>query len=78
MHIRLSLLSEQDFVIQLESQLKNHVGYSLLSKPRYLKARFFWKKKCQVTQQYTTEREDGGKPEQTHITRPEVMHDGGW
>lgn len=36
MHFRLSLLSEQEFVIQLESQLKNRVGYSLLDKPRCL------------------------------------------
>lgn len=36
MHIRLSQLSEEDFIIQLESELKNHVGYRLLDKPREL------------------------------------------
>jgi len=34
MHIRLSLMNEHEFVIQLESQLKNLAGYSLLDKPR--------------------------------------------
>lgn len=36
MHIRLSQLSEDDFLIQLESELKNHVSYRLLDKPRDL------------------------------------------
>lgn len=36
MHIRFSQLSEEDFLIQLESELKNHVGYRLLGKPRDL------------------------------------------
>lgn len=35
-HIRLSQLSEQDFLIQLECLLKNHAGYRLLDKPRDL------------------------------------------
>lgn len=34
MHIRLPQLSEEDFLIQLESELKNHVGYRLLDNPR--------------------------------------------
>lgn len=34
MHVGLPKLSEEDFLIQLESELKNLVGYRLLDKPR--------------------------------------------